>query len=140
MVYVDPPLPEVPACTSQRNVWSDTISTVVHQPHIECEIQIGGETHTGLGYCKRYAWTPAPRYWGYRFIQGFADAGALKLWTAEATFGEAKYDYFYLFLPDGSLVQADEGISCHRENAAFAKVAGQVVRSKSPNWGAGKPN
>jgi len=106
--------------------WPDTVSTVIHQPHIECEIQIGGETHTGLGYCKRFSWTPMPHYWGYRFIQGFADDGAIKLWTAEANFGDKKYDYFYLYLPDGSLVQADDGISCHRQNAAFAKVGGQA--------------
>lgn len=72
--------------------WSDTISIVIHQPDMQVEMVLDGETHHGAGYCKRYGWTPSPAHWGYRFIQGFLDDAEISIWTAEATFGTEKYD------------------------------------------------
>lgn len=108
--------------------WSDTISTVVHQPVMDVELSLDGETTTGVGYCKRYAWTPAPRHWGYRFIQGFVDEGQISIWTAEATFGLGKYDYFKIMRPDGEILTTPDDVSCHRKNSAYGQT------SEGPVW------
>lgn len=105
--------------------WGDTISTVLHQPDMDCRVVFGGATHTGQGYAKRYTWTPCPHNWGYRFIQGYADE--INLWTAEATFGDDKYDYFKLIAPDGTVSEAGRPDSCHRMNSAFATVEGDRI-------------
>lgn len=107
--------------------WNDTISTVIHQPNLECRVTFAGTTYHGIGYSKRYTWTPCPHHWGYRFIQGYSNDGAINLWTAEATFGEHKYDYFKMMLPDGSVREAAPPDSCHRINAAFARVGGDDI-------------
>ena len=101
--------------------WGDTISTVIHQPDMACELVLDGRALSGVGYCKRYAWTPAPRHWGYRFVQGWTADGAA-LWTAEATFGTEKYDYFRLLEPDGSLREGAPEGSRHRRDTAIAAL------------------
>lgn len=108
--------------------WSDTISTVIHQPMMEVELSLDGKTTKGVGYCKRYAWTPAPQHWGYRFIQGFVDEGRTSIWTAEATFGLEKYDYFKIMRPDGEVLTTPDDVSCHRKNRAFG------LTSEGPVW------
>lgn len=108
--------------------WSDTISQVTHQPDMAVELHWNGRVYQGVGYCKRYSWTPAPKYWGYRFIQGFIDEGAISIWTAEATFGTAKYDYFRMLTPDGVVIAAPDDISCHRQNGGFAQTSIGPVR------------
>lgn len=100
--------------------WGDTISEVLHLPDMSVEIDLDGSTHTGLGYCKSYGWMPAPRHWGYRFVQGFASDGSLAVWTAEATFGTGKYDYFCLLRSDGTLIRAHPDKSGHRNDSVFA--------------------
>jgi hypothetical protein len=109
--------------------WGDTIATVLHAPDLACTFEFAGRRLEGIGYCKRYAWTPAPRHWGYRFVQGWLDDAAA-LWTAEATFGTAKYDYFRLLEPDGTLREGGPEASRHRQDAVvcdlpegFARVA-----------------
>lgn len=108
--------------------WSDTISTVVHQPVMDVELLLDGKTIRGVGYCKRYTWTPAPQHWGYRFIQGFVDEGQTSIWTAEATFGLGKYDYFKIMRPDGEVLTTPDDVSCHRKNSAFG------LTSEGPVW------
>lgn len=107
--------------------WSDTISEVVHQPDLDVTLLIDGAEHRGIGYCKRYSWTPAPRHWGYRFVQGYAGAPPTAFWTAEATFGLGKYDYFKALGPDGALREAAPAESCHRQDAAHARLGGEPV-------------
>lgn len=101
--------------------WNDTISNVIHQPNMDVELRWNGKTRYGTGYCKRYSWSPAPNHWGYRFIQGFLDGGEISIWTAEATFGTGKYDYFKMRMPDGEVITTPKDISCHRQNGAFAQ-------------------
>ncbi len=108
--------------------WPDTISDVIHQPDMEMTVHVDGESHAGIGYVKRYTWTPHPHYWGYRFIQGYADDNRINLWTAEATFGEAQYDYMKILRPDGSLAEAGPWQSCHRDNGARGVIDGQEVQ------------
>ena len=105
-----------------ESVWGDTISDVIHQPDMEVELEVGGVHRAGRGYCKRYIWTPAPHYWGYRFVQGFAEDDTTSIWTAEATFGAAKYDYFRMLMPDGVCLTANDGVSGHRQDAVFART------------------
>jgi len=108
--------------------WPDTRSEVVHQPDMQVTLTVDGESHSGIGYTKRYGWTPAPRHWGYRFIQGYADDRRINLWTAEATFGEAQYDYFKILRPDGRLAEAGRWDSCHRDEGARGIIDGEEVR------------
>lgn len=103
--------------------WGDTISTVIHQPDMACRAAFDGRPMEGIGYCKRYAWTPAPHHWGYRFVQGWTDDGAA-LWTAEATFGTAKYDYFRLLEPDGRLHEGGPEASLHRQDRVRCDLPG----------------
>jgi len=102
--------------------WGDTISDVLHSPDMDVQLVLNGQEHAGMGYCKRYGWTPAPHYWGYRFIQGFVSNNAISVWTAEATFGTEKYDYFKILLPDGRVVEAAADRSCHRQNSAHGST------------------
>ena len=108
--------------------WGDTISTVIHQPNMYTELTLDGKTSKGVGYCKRYAWTPAPRHWGYRFIQGFVDDGQTSVWTAEATFGLGKYDYFKIMNQHGEILTTPNDVSCHRMNSAYG------LTSEGPVW------
>ena len=108
--------------------WEDTISTVVHQPKMRVCLSLKGKNYEGVGYSKRYSWTPAPSYWGYRFIQGFVEEFQTCLWTAEATFGLNKYDYFKILTPENNLITTPTDVSCHRKNGAFA------ITSDGPLW------
>ena len=103
--------------------WGDTISTVIHQPMMEVELMLDGKITKGVGYCKRYAWTPAPRHWGYRFIQGFVDEGRTSVWTADATFGLKKYGYFKIMYPNGDILTTPDDVSCHQQNSAYGLTA-----------------
>ena len=102
--------------------WPDTVSTVIHQPNLTGSLSINGETHNGFGYCKRYSWTPAPHFWGYRFIQGSCNNGTINIWTAEATFGTRKYDYFKFINAEGEIFEAAPSMSCHRQDGAYAFI------------------
>lgn len=108
--------------------WGDTISSVIHQPDMGVELTLDGKNTKGIGYCKRYAWTPAPRHWGYRFIQGFVDDGQTSVWTAEATFGLGKYDYFKIMNQHGEILTTPDDVSCHRLNGAYG------LTSEGPVW------
>lgn len=108
--------------------WNDRISTVVHQPVMEVELLMGGKALRGVGYCKRYTWTRAPQHWGYRFIQGFVDEGQTSIWTAEATFGLEKYDYFKVMDPAGDILTTPDDMSCHRLNGAVGLTSTGLVR------------
>lgn len=109
--------------------WNDTISTVVHQVRMHGRLLIDGQWKEGIGYCKRYSWTPAPHHWGYRFIQGFTDSGD-SLWTAEATFGYQKYDYFKLMNSAHEVTEADPNTSTHRQDSAHARINGIPVSAE----------
>ena len=95
----------------------------------------GGETHKGDGYSKRYY---GPHYgptWGYRFICGFAtqDEGGYSpngellptaVWTADATFGPHKYNYFKVLESDGDFLQAASTDTWQQLDAGYAIVDG----------------
>lgn len=104
--------------------WSDTLEEVMHQPDLDCVVTYRGETFRGRGYCKRYSWSQPPRYWGYRFLQGFVDDLNTSIWTADAIFGLNKYDYFKILSADGGVVEASKDNSAHKQDSMFCYVDG----------------
>lgn len=99
--------------------WSDTLEEVMHQPNLACTVRYRGKTLSGIGYSKRYSWAHPPRYWGYRFLQGFVDGGATSIWTADAIFGTNKYDYFKVLGSDGALFEVPNSECAHKQDTAF---------------------
>lgn len=104
--------------------WPFPKGVVTHQPLLRGEVVYAGRTYTALGYCKRYWYDEDIGYWGWRFVQGLVDHGGYMLWTADATFGHWKYDYFKIARPDGTVVAADNPDSWHRDDAAYGVVDG----------------
>ena len=96
--------------------WNDTRSNVIHLPNMVTEIKYEDNFYQGIGYAKRYSWRPSPTYWGYRFIQGFNNQDQSSIWTAEATFGTKKYDYFKILKPNGQMINTVNDMSYHRQN------------------------
>ena len=97
---------------------------VIHQPMIRADITYDGKTYAGIGYCKRYWVREDYGYLAWRFINGGVGGGQYLLWTAEANFGVdyRKYDYFKIAYPDGSIAQAGDTDSFHRDDAAYATI------------------
>merc|ERR1712060_229588 len=93
----------------------------------------------GYGYSKRYHGI-YPRYNGWRFIHGLAaatgmgldcEAPANVIWTADATFGDAKYNYFKLLPPEGhkngSLLESAHCDTYQQQDVAYATIGGERV-------------
>jgi hypothetical protein len=95
----------------------------IYYPNIKSTVEYKGRLYQGIGFCKRY-WGDYPRVWGYRFINGITGADSLVVWTADATFGHAKYDYFRVIEPDGTLSSAEPNSSYQKTNRAFATIGG----------------
>uniref|UniRef100_A0A7S4RNU1 phosphoethanolamine N-methyltransferase n=1 Tax=Alexandrium monilatum TaxID=311494 RepID=A0A7S4RNU1_9DINO len=103
-----------------------TRDAVIHRPDLRCRLVSGGRELEGTGYSKRY-FGLYPRFWGYRFIHGsVAAAGGRQsfLWTADAAFGDHKYNYFKLLPPSGTLVSAVSKDTWQQDTSAFAFVEG----------------
>lgn len=73
---------------------------VVHRPDLVATISYNGELLQCTGYSKRYYGAHYGPRWAYHFIQGHfpvqsQDATKVTaLWTADARFGDNKYNYF----------------------------------------------
>ncbi len=104
--------------------WSDTLEEVIHQPNLDCVVTYRGRRLQGTGYSKRYAWGQPPRYWGYRFLQGFLGDRKTSIWTADALFGTNKYDYFKVLAADGSLFEVPNDSTAHKQNTMFGYTGG----------------
>lgn len=101
--------------------------SVVHRPDLSCTVTIDGKVLQGTGYSKRY-WGIYERFWGYRFIHGTVslpgDARPHTVWTADAAFGDSKYNYFKLLDPSGNLASAESDDTWQRDTTANALVGG----------------
>jgi len=116
---------------------------VIHRPDMHASVEWAGRTRHGYGYSKRY-YGDYPRHWGYRFIHGVGvlappsgsdiiDAptpGAqptTAVWTADATFGDHKYNYYKL-IPDvvagTPLVESETQDTWQIGEAGYALVDG----------------
>ena len=116
-------------------VFEETFSTlwrvplgdlVIHQPLLKATLVHGGESWTGTGYAKRYTFEAETQHTYWRFITGPVAEGpeASWLWTAEAAFDLAKYDYFKLALANGGVLTADQPGSWHRDRMAYGMING----------------
>ena len=114
---------------------------VVHRPAMAASVATWrGEAAGGYGYSKRYHGI-YPRHNGWRFIHGLAtpdgtlpapstsgEAPPSVLWTADATFGDDKYNYFKLLAPpnhtSGLLDESLMEDTYQQQDAAYAVIGG----------------
>jgi hypothetical protein len=97
---------------------------VIHQPLIQADISYGGQAYKGIGYCKRAWYDERIGYWGWRFVEGAFGGGRSMVWTADATFGHSKYDYFRIARAEGTVEAAENIDSRHRDDAAYGEIDG----------------
>lgn len=113
---------------------------VIHRPQMVASATWGGSEQRGYGYSKRYHGL-YPRQNGWRFIHGVADTDLIGMpspqtanppsivWTADATFGDDKYNYFKLLTPrhhgDGALLESAASETYQQQDAAYATIDGQ---------------
>ena len=126
---------------------SEADRPVIHRPDLRATVTWAGAELGGFGYCKRYHGI-YPRHNGWRFIHGVAASGATAaedatrgiaprpssegavavVWTADATFGDDKYNYYKL-MPDakagGGLLQADAADTYNQADAGYAMINGE---------------
>ena len=102
----------------------------LHQPLLKGEVTWQGQTYTGPGYCKRAWFDLDPQYWGWRFIEGAFDEGQGMIWSADATFGIGKYDYFKIAYADGTVLAADNQHTHHRDNIAYGTIDGKPFEAE----------
>ena len=79
-----------------------TQDNVIHRPDLRATAKINGKVLEGTGYSKRY-YGLYPRFWGYRFYHGVTTDvvdGASHFWTADAAFGDNKYNYWKVLGPE----------------------------------------
>jgi cyclopropane fatty-acyl-phospholipid synthase-like methyltransferase len=116
----------------QRSVFSwlpagqEKNDVVIHRPDITCKLNYNGKVLDGFAYSKRY-FGPYPRFWGYRFIHGMVSDGEgepIFFWTADAAFGDNKYNYFKVLPPSGKIVSAESKDTWQQDCNAYAIING----------------
>jgi len=116
---------------AQRNIFSwlpagQARDAVIHRPDLHCVLEIDGKRLEGTGYSKRY-YGLYPRFWGYRFIHGITQTGGSEptcFWTADATFGDNKYNYFKVLPPSAPLISAESRDTWQQDSSGFALIGG----------------
>lgn len=103
---------------------------VIHQPKLLCTVSIGDRTQKAIGYCKIYQGN-YPKFWGYHFVYAFfPDYGII--WSADATFGQEKYNYFKLLKTSHTenqiLLEGED--SYHRKTCAHARIENKTHNLK----------
>lgn len=99
---------------------------VIHRPDMKCSIEWPGRLPGPVeadGYSKRY-FGDYPRYVAWHFIVGWA--GQKPIWTADAYFGDSKYNYFKVL--DRSTGSASAGVqdkSYHQKHFAYTELNGK---------------
>eukprot|EP00933_Yihiella_yeosuensis_P081128 TRINITY_DN94678_c0_g1_i1.p1 TRINITY_DN94678_c0_g1~~TRINITY_DN94678_c0_g1_i1.p1 ORF type:complete len:656 (-),score=115.37 TRINITY_DN94678_c0_g1_i1:75-2042(-) len=99
---------------------------VIHRPDLTATLEYEGKTLQGYGYSKRY-FGLYPRFWGYRFIHGMttdSEGEQLFFWTADAAFGDSKYNYFKVLTPSGGLVSSETQDTWQQDTRADAIING----------------
>ena len=111
---------------------------VIHQPKLLCTVYYPEKnSQTAIGYCKIYQGN-YPKFWGYHFVHAFfPDYGII--WSADATFGKEKYNYFKLLkiseIAEQIFLQGYN--SYHRKTSAHCCIENQTYHLKfdSETWG-----
>jgi len=128
---------------------------VIHRPAMVANVAMWrGVARGGFGYSKRYHGI-YPRYNGWRFIHGVAltqdqtfiappprplpltsmaqgpwTAPSI-VWTADATFGDDKYNYFKLLAPEahesGTLLESAQADTYQQQDVAYGRIGGERV-------------
>ncbi|MBP0019996.1 MAG: methyltransferase domain-containing protein [Cyanobacteria bacterium SBLK] len=95
---------------------------VIHQPQLLCTVQMGDRQQQATGYCKIYEGN-YPKFWGYHFVHAFFPNYGI-VWSADATFGQEKYNYFKLL--DTQQTEAQTILhgedSYHRQTSACTRI------------------
>ena len=107
----------------------------MHQPLLQGEVNFQGETLTGPGYCKRAWFDQDPECFAWRFIEGTFDDGAAMVWTADAFFGLKSYDYFKIAHVDGTIAEADNEHTHHRNSIAYGNIDGRSFEAEVESIG-----
>ena len=102
----------------------------MHQPLLKGEVTYGGATYSGPGYCKRAWFDLDPECFAWRFIEGAFDDGNGMVWSADAFFGLNSYDYFKVAYADGSILEADNEHTHHRDNIAYGNIDGRPFEAE----------
>ncbi|NES25179.1 MAG: hypothetical protein F6K41_41325 [Symploca sp. SIO3E6] len=95
---------------------------MLHQPQLLGTVRIGNQTQTAVGYCKIYE-GQYPKFWGYHFVHAFFPNYGI-IWSADATFGQEKYNYFKLLdmSKDGEKKILHGSASYHGQASAHAQI------------------
>lgn len=105
--------------------WADPFGSAeeksIYQPNLEGSIRYRDAVYKGIGFAKRY-WGEYPRHWGYRWLQAVTADHGVTLWSADATFGLTKYDYFYVLPRDGELAAAEPTDSYHKISGVYGTI------------------
>ncbi len=111
--------------TADSFSWADPFASAdeksIYQPNLDGSIRYGDRLYQGIGFAKRY-WGEYPRYWGYRWLQAVTADHGLTLWSADATFGFTKYDYFYALPRDRELLAAEPTDSYHKVSGVYGTI------------------
>jgi len=103
---------------------------VIHQPQLLGTVRMGDQTQTAVGYCKIFEGS-YPKFWGYHFVHAFFPNYGI-IWSADATFGQEKYNYFKLLnLPqeeEKTILHGDA--SYHRQASAYTQINAQSYHLK----------
>ena len=99
--------------------------SVIHRPTMKASIVFDGQTYNAWGYSKRY-FGDYPRHWGYRFIHGVVSSGdrTAIVWTADATFGLSKYNYFHALI-DGRHISSKSENTYQQFSKAYGILGGE---------------
>lgn len=103
---------------------------VIHQPKLLSTVRFGDKTEKAVGYCKIYQGN-YPKFWGYHFVHAFFPNFGI-IWSADATFGQEKYNYFKLLnteQTDKEVLLAGED-SYHRQTSAHARINNKLYHLK----------
>lgn len=107
---------------------------VTHLPDLSCTVSYRNEILEGIGYCKRY-FGEYPAYWNYRFVHSVTPP--FIAWSADALFGENKYNYFHFLPKDGSLISNLNGqssVSGHLAQSTILNESFQISFQRIASW------
>ncbi|EER09088.1 hypothetical protein Pmar_PMAR021738 [Perkinsus marinus ATCC 50983] len=107
---------------------------VIHRPFLRGDVVINDEHILMHGYSKRYYGPSYGPVWGYRFIHTMLkdeSTGKVEgvLWTADATFGKNKYNYWKLLNLDSGKVDSIPGeFTFHQQRMACSLCEGKMKK------------
>ncbi|KAF4664886.1 hypothetical protein FOL47_004900 [Perkinsus chesapeaki] len=105
---------------------------VIHRPLLRADLLIEGTHESMFGYSKRYYGPSYGPVWGYRFIHTIFmgqndNEPHTVIWTADATFGNNKYNYWKsLDVKTGKVEAIPGNFTCHQQGVARTFNGGEL--------------